>query len=77
VPRFYFHTDNGQPLRDREGVVLPGMDAARHAAIRAFCEILKDSDDFWRDGAFRMTVADDADLTLFVIEATVTTAAAG
>jgi hypothetical protein len=76
VPRFYFHTEDGKPLRDRHGVDLPDMDAARRAATHAFCEILKDNDDFWADGAFRMTVADEAGLTLFVLEVTATMAAA-
>jgi hypothetical protein len=33
MPRFYFHVKNGFPVRDRNGVVLPDIDAAKaHAA---------------------------------------------
>jgi hypothetical protein len=75
VPRFYFHTEDGQLLRDRVGVDLPNLDAARNEAVRAFCEILKErSCEFWADGVFRMVVVDGDALTLFVIEVTATAA---
>jgi hypothetical protein len=75
VTRFYFHTEDGQPLRDGVGVDLADLDAARNEAVRAFCEILRErSREFWADGAFRMIVADGDALTLFVIEVTATAA---
>ena len=77
MPRFYFHTEDGRRLLDREGVDLPDLDAARRQAVRALGEILKDrSDEFWADGALRMSVCDEDGLTLFILEATATTAPA-
>jgi hypothetical protein len=77
VRRYYFHTENGQSQRDRDGVDLPGLDAARHEAVRALCDILKErSGQFWAEGVFRMIVADDDGLTLFMVEVTAVSAPA-
>jgi hypothetical protein len=77
VPRFYFHTEDGRPLRDREGVELPDLAAARREAARALGEMLKErADEFWSDGLLRMAVSDADGLTLFLVEVTATTAPA-
>ncbi|MFL5298526.1 MAG: DUF6894 family protein [Phenylobacterium sp.] len=77
MPRFYFHTEDGHALRDREGVSLPDVAAARQEAVRALGEILKErSEDFWSDGLLRMSVTDQAGLTLFVVEVSATDAPA-
>lgn len=77
MPRYYFHTEDGQPLCDRDGVDLGGLDAARREAVRALGEILKErSDEFWADGVLRMRVADEAGLTLFLVEVSATVAPA-
>ena len=77
MSRFYFHTEDGRIQRDREGVELADLHAARFEAIRALGEILKErADEFWADGVLRMTVADDDGLTLFLVEVTATVAPA-
>ena len=77
MPRYYFHTEDGPPWRDRDGVELAGLEAARHEAVRALGEILKERvNEFWADGALRISVADAAGLTLFLVEVTATTAPA-
>ena len=69
MPRFYFHTEDGRPLRDRDGVSLPDLAAARLEAVRALGEILKErSDDFWNERMLRMSVTDQSGLTLFLVE---------
>jgi hypothetical protein len=75
VPRYYFHTDNSHSLRDRDGVELADVEAARHEAVRALGEILKERvDEFWHDGTLRMCVADADGLTLFLVEVSATAA---
>jgi hypothetical protein len=75
VPRYYFHTDNGHSMRDREGVELPDLDAARFEAVCALGEILRERvDEFWRDGSLRLCVADVDGLTLFLVEVNATAA---
>ena len=73
MPRYYFHTEDGRPLQDREGVDLESLAAARREAARALGEILKErSDEFWTDGVLRMRVTDADGLTLFLLEVTAT-----
>ncbi len=77
MPNFYFHTEDGRPFRDREGVELPDLDAARREAVLAFSEILKaQAATFWSEGLLRMSVCDEAGMTLFLLEVTATTAPA-
>jgi hypothetical protein len=73
--QYYFHTEDGSAVRDRDGVDLPDLDAARREAVRALGEILKERvDEFWADGVLRMCVADESGLTLFLVEVSATTA---
>jgi hypothetical protein len=77
MPRFYFHTENGTSIRDRDGVELPDLAAARYEAVCALGEILKErAEEFWAEGVLRMAVADAAGLTLFLVEVNATVAPA-
>ena len=78
MPRFYFHTENGGSHPDEEGVVLSGLDEARHEAARALGEMVRDQPDtFWIQGGLRLTVTDDRGLVLFVLDAVPTIAPSG
>ena len=75
MQRFFFHTEDGSAVLDRDGVDLPDVAAARHEAVRAVGEMLKErSAEFWADGMLRMRVADARGLTLFLVEVSVTAA---
>lgn len=77
MPRFHFHIEDGTTLRDPEGLELRDIPAAQVEAALHFAELLKSRrEEIWTDRALKLTVTDDRDLTLFVLEATVTLAAA-
>ena len=50
MPHFYFHTENGDCIRDDQGEDLPDIDAAREEAVTVLGEILR-----YRGAAFRDT----------------------
>lgn len=69
VPRYFFHTQNGQVVRDRTGTELPDLAAARSEAVRAAGEMLRDSaDEFWRTGGWSLSVSDEQGLELFRLD---------
>ena len=73
MPRFYFHTEDGQPQRDREGLELPDVASARREATLAVGDLLRErADELWRDGILRVCVTDDEGLTLFFIDVSAT-----
>ena len=77
MPRYHFHSEDGHRLNDEEGTELPNVDAARIEAVRVMAELLRERPEmFWRHECFRMTVTDDDDLTLFVLDLSVVTAPA-
>jgi len=77
VPRFYFHTDDGQALRDEDGAELPSVGDARREAARVLGEMLKEQPDaFWADGGLTLTVTDARGLALFTLDVSATVAPA-
>lgn len=73
MPRFYFHTEDGEPQPDREGLELPDISSARHEATLAVGDLVRErADELWRDGLLRLSVTDRDGLTLFVIDVSAT-----
>ena len=73
MPRFHFHTEDGRKHPDADGLQLADERAARSEAIKALGQLVEAmSEEFWRDGMFRMTVTDDAGLTLIVLDLSAT-----
>jgi hypothetical protein len=69
MPRYHFHTEDGHHHPDPEGLDLPDSVAVRTEAIRAMGQLVNERhDDFWRNGAFRMIVADHTGLTLIILD---------
>jgi hypothetical protein len=69
MPRYFFHTENGQSALDQEGVVLADNDAARIEAVRVMGETLKDcATDFWAAQCLKLTVTDASGMILFVLD---------
>ena len=69
MPRFFFSLDDGGATLDAEGADLPTVEAARAEAIRFLGHALADQPDaFWSRGEWKLTVADDHGLTLFIVE---------
>lgn len=57
--RYYFHTTDGEDVRDREGEEFADDAAARQEAVLLFAELLRDRPKiFWIEGRFRVTVVD-------------------
>ncbi len=58
--RFDFHTDDGLPLRDREGVELKDEAQARIEAVRVLGGLLQDAPlRFWSSGQLAVEVESD------------------
>ena len=73
MPKYHFHAKDGRTYPDRDGTTLPNDDAARIEAAKVLGDFLREKpDELWADQSFRLTVTDHADLTLFVLEVTVT-----
>jgi hypothetical protein len=72
--RYHFHTEDGRHHHpDPDGLDLADTGAVRSEAIKALGQLVSERpDDFWREGAFRMIVADHAGLTLIVLDLTAT-----
>jgi hypothetical protein len=60
MPRYYFHTRDSRTMLDDEGVELPGLKAAREAALVNSGEILKNGagPGMWSGTPWRMWVTD-------------------
>jgi hypothetical protein len=77
VPRFHFNIDDGTASTDLEGTELPTIEAARRAAVRTACDVLRDQpESFWIGGEWRMDVTDAQGLILFSLHFTATIAPA-
>jgi hypothetical protein len=61
MPRYFFHTIDGETIIDDEGTVLAGLDEARAQAIVFSGEMLKDlGGKFWGNGEWQVRVEDEA-----------------
>ena len=59
MPRYFFHTQNGDCVRDDQGEELKGIDAAKEEAVAVLGEILRyRGSSFWTTGAFSIIVTD-------------------
>ena len=69
MARYFFHSEDGEFVRDEEGTELRDIAAARVEAVKVAAEILHERpDELWEHQAWRLIVTDDRDLTLFTIE---------
>lgn len=69
MPRYHFHLHDGVDRPDAEGTELAGIEAARAEALRLAGEIIRDAGvraDLGEE--WRVTVTDDAGLTLFIMD---------
>ena len=78
MPRFFFHTTNGQLTIDAEGIDLPDGSAAQTAAIKLAGELLRGAPDLLRETTdLKVEVTDAKALVLFTVLVSVSNAAAG
>ncbi len=71
MPRYYFDCrDDGQSIRDDEGVELANLDTAKEAAARALAEIARDLLPHSSTGSLGMDVRNDNDEVLLTTELT-------
>ena len=70
MPRYYFHTENGDRIRDYQGEELAGVEAAREEAVTVLGEILRyRGASFWDTGSFSVIVTDDGGRTVVCVTA--------
>lgn len=70
MPRYFFHTQNGDCVRDEQGEELKNMDAAREEAVAVLGEILRyRGASFWTTGAFSVIVTDAEGQTVVSVTA--------
>jgi hypothetical protein len=72
MARYFFHTSNGGPRVDAEGIDLPTGRAAQLEAARLLGELLSQKpEDFWRSRTLTITVADTHGRVEFELKACV------
>jgi len=70
LPRYFFHTQNGDCIRDDQGEELRSVDAAREEAVAVLGEILRyRGASFWTTRAFSVIVTDDEGQTVVSVTA--------
>lgn len=70
MPHYYFHTENGDRVRDELGEDLPDADAAREEAVTVLGEILRyRGATFWATGSFSVIVTDTDGRTVVSVTA--------
>lgn len=67
MPKFFFHTDDGMLMADKDGTELPGLKEARAQAVSLAGAMLEDLDgEFWTHAAaWTMHVTDHQSRLLF------------
>jgi hypothetical protein len=69
MPRYFFHTEDGECLHDEDGTELPDQMTARNEALFRLANWVKrDPAKFSEDWALSVTVADDRGLILYIID---------
>ena len=70
MPRYFFHTQNGDCIRDDQGEELKNVAAAREEAVAVLGEILRyRGSSFWTTRAFSVIVTDDEGQTVVSVTA--------
>lgn len=70
LPRYYFHTESGDRIRDDQGEELAGVDAAREEAVTVLGEILRyRGASFWTTRSFSVIVTDAEGQTVVSVTA--------
>lgn len=70
MPRYFFHTEDGQCIRDDEGEILADDHAARGVALAVLGEILRyRGDEFWKTGRFAVIATGEGGRVVTVLTA--------
>jgi hypothetical protein len=71
MPRYFFHTEDGQCFPDEIGTELANLAAAQREAVKILGQLIKDDPDlFLQTEAFRVIIQDETGLTLYLIDVT-------
>lgn len=69
MPRYFFHSEDGDFYRDERGTVLADLASARREGVKILGElILLDPELFLKTEAFRVIIQDERHLTLYVLD---------
>ena len=78
MPRYFFHTEDGEPHQDDSGTELAGPAAARVHAIQYAGEVMSNEPDVLWDGReFHVEVRDEHQELLFIVTCKALNAPAG
>lgn len=65
MPRFFFNVHDGREIIDEVGLLLRNLSEARHEAILAVADMLRDYGmEFWTGSHWQMYVTDEAGKTV-------------
>lgn len=69
MARYFFHTEDGRSVLDKEGMEFGSPTEAKTEAVRMMGEVLKDvSTEFWDTQALKLIVTDEQGLILFGLD---------
>ncbi len=69
MTHYFFDTENGDMIVDREGVDLASFQAARMEAVLLMGDLIRDREgEIWATGCLRLVVRDEDRRPLFAIE---------
>jgi len=67
MPHYFFNVHDGATYTDKTGAELADLAAARAVALRLTADLLRDDDEFWDSGDWKMDVTDASGLILFTL----------
>ena len=68
MPRYFFHVDDGIPVRDDEGTELEDLAVAQCEAVKLAGQMICDSaGTFWNSQEWTLTATNESGLTLFCL----------
>ncbi|MEA3063926.1 MAG: hypothetical protein QOJ27_354 [Sphingomonadales bacterium] len=68
MPRYFFHIEDGNMVRDDEGTELKDLAVAKCEAVKLAGQMICDSaKDFWENEEWKLTAANEDGLTLFCL----------
>lgn len=68
MPRYFFHLEHAEDVRDIAGTDLPDLAAAKCEAVQVIArELCAHPQGFWDADTYQVTVSDAGGLTLFMV----------
>jgi hypothetical protein len=69
MPRYFFHVEEGDPVRDQDGTEFADQLEARKGAVIFLADLVRwNPKRFWIAESLRVTVTDESRLTLYILD---------